>query len=187
MDKEIWRTLDDIFLDESDRWLFENYLSDPSAVLMEMANMRGIDIRTDNRLPFSFYFSTREVVRNAHGIRVKLIWNPSKAPENADGYLELHGNYEYISGSHKYKPTAKELKIARDFFHKYKVFFAAVWEGKVYDGYLQAYFRSELSLKEFLSKFENMTERQYYELNHCSSVKEVEECVRKYKIFNMND
>ena len=56
MDHEIWRALDEIFLDESERWLFENYLSDPSATLMEMANMRGIDVKIENRLPFSFYF-----------------------------------------------------------------------------------------------------------------------------------
>ena len=187
MDHEIWRALDEIFLDESERWLFENYLSDPSATLMEMANMRGIDVRIEDRLPFSFYFSTRENVRNAHGIRVKIIWNPSKAPADADGYMELHGDYEYTSGSHKYKPASKELSIARDFFKKYKVFFSAVWEGKVYDGYLQQYFGGYLSLKEFLSKFENMTEKQYYELNHCNDVAEVEQCVRKYRIFNMND
>lgn len=42
MDHEIWRTLDEIFVDESERWLFETYLSDPSATLMEMANMREV-------------------------------------------------------------------------------------------------------------------------------------------------
>lgn len=175
------------FIDDSERKVFLEYLNDPSMVLMEMANVRGIDTKIENRLSFSFYFSTKTAVHKQHGIRLKIIWNPSKAPADADGYLELHGDYNYIISSHKYKPTAKELNMLREFAHKYKVLFAAVWEDKLYDGDLQDYFKGRISFKELLSKFDNITEKQYYYLNHSKDLKELEETVRKYKIFNMND
>ena len=188
----IWKQMQEIdnedeFIDDSERRVFLEYLKDPSMVLMEMANVRGNDVKLEYRLPFSFYFSTKNAVHSQHGIRAKVVWNPNKAPEGADGYFELHGDYEYTIGSHKYKPTPKEKETARDFFKKYKVLFAAVWESKLYDGDLQDYFKGRINLKELLSKFDNISERQYFDINHCNSLEELEQCVRKYKIFNMND
>lgn len=163
------------------------YLENPSAVLMEMANVRGIDFIHNKNLPFSFYFSTKSAVHKTHGIRLKVIWNPSKAPRDADGYMELHGEYTYISGSKKYKPTSKELSILREFCKKYKVLFAAVWEEKLYDMDLVDYFRGNLQFKELLTKFEEVKEKHYYLINHCKSIEELEKCIRDNKIFNMND
>ena len=190
IESDIWKTLesiDDEFLDDSDKRVFEQYLRKPGSVLLEMANVRGNDVKTDYRLPFSFYFSDHLAVHNVHGIRVKILWNPSKAPADADGYLELHGDYIYISGSHKYKPTEKDLGIARSFFKKYKVLFAAVWENKLDCNALVDYFRGRIQLRELLTLFEDIKERDFYNINHCKSLQELEDCVRKYKIFNMND
>lgn len=178
---------EDEFIDDSERRVFLEYLRDPSMVLMEMSNVVGNDIKIDKKLPFSFYISSRRAVHNQHGIRVKIIWNPSKAPASADGYMELHGNYDYTIGSHKYKPTAKELKIARDFFKRYKVLFAAVWEERVDPQQVYRYFVGDIPFKELLSKFYDVSEEQYYHLNHARDLQELEEIVRKYKIFNMND
>ena len=44
-----------------------------------------------------------------------------------------------------------------------------------------------MSFKEMLSKFYNITEKQYYYINHANSLDELEAVVRKYKIYNMND
>ena len=188
----IWKQMaeidnEDEFIDDSERRVFLEYLNDPSMVLMEMANVTGNDVVVEPRLPFSFYMSSKMAVHGQHGIRVKILWNPSKSPANADGYMELHGDYKYTIGSHKYKPTGKELKIAREFFKKYKVLFAAVWEDKVDQQQLYRYFVGDISFKELLSKFDNTTEKQYYYLNHSKDLKELEETVRKYRIFNMND
>ena len=177
----------DEFLDKADQEVFEWYLTEPSAVLMEMANVRGVDTAVENRLPFSFYFSTKKAVHNRHTIRLKVKWTPNKFPDEADGYFELHGNYDYTIISKKYKPTAKELEIARNFCKKYKVLFAAVWEGILYDGDLQDYFKDRIKLNELLSKFDVEDDMQYYYLNHCKSLQELEACVRKYNIYNMND
>ena len=175
------------FLDKADQEVFEWYMQDPSAVLMEMANVVGNDVVVDKNLPFSFYFSTKSAVHHQHGIRVKVLWNPSKSPDNADGYMELHGDYRYVSGSHKYKPTGKELKILKDFCIKYKPLFSAVWEEKLASNFLQKYFDGRLDFKGLLSKFEHVKEIQYYYLNHCKTLEELEDCVRKYNIYNMND
>lgn len=188
----IWKQIqkidnDDEFIDDSERRVFLEYLNDPSMILMEMANVRGIDTKIENRLPFSFFFTNKRAVHNQHGIRLKILWNPSKNPKDADGYIELHGNYEYVSGSHKYKPTKDELRILREFVKKYKVLFSAVWEEKLYDGDLQDFFKGRISIKELLSKFDDISEKNYYTLNHCNSLEELEQCIRKYKIFNMND
>lgn len=106
------------FLCEEDKLLFEDYLRDPSIVLMEMSNVVGNDVVLEKRLPFSFYFSNKIAVHQRHSIRVKVIWNPSKTPEYADGYIELHGDYKYVVGSHKYKPSEDEKRILRDFCKK---------------------------------------------------------------------
>ena len=178
---------DEDFLDSADRKLFEIYLKDPSMVLMEMANVVGNDVVLEKRLPFSFYFSTKDAVHAQHGIRLKILWNPSKSPEYADGYIEMHGDYKYIPGSHKYQPVGKELFILRTFCKKYKVIFSAVWENKLASNYVQKYFDGRLQFNELLTKFESVTEKQYYLINHCKNLEELEQCVRKNKIFNMND
>ena len=178
----------DEFLDKADQEVFEWYMRDPSAILMEMANVVGNYVKTESfRLPFSFHFCDKNAVHQQHGIRVKVIWNPSKAPSSADGYFELHGDYDYISGSHKYRPSADELKLARKFFKKYKVLFAAAWEEVLDAKPIQDYFEGKIKLNELLSKFDIEDDMQYYYLNHCKSLEELEVCVRKYNIYNMND
>lgn len=188
----IWKKMQEIdnedeFIDDSERRVFLEYLNDPTRVLMEMANVRGNDTKIEKNLPFSFFFTNKDAVHNQHGIRLKILWNPSKNPTDADGYIELHGNYDYTVGSHKYKPNGKEMYVLKNFAHKYKVLFSAVWEEKLYDGDLQDYFKGRMSFKELLSKFDGITEKQYYYLNHANNLQELEETVRKYKIFNMND
>lgn len=182
------------FLDEVDLKIFEHYLGHPEDVLMEMANVRGRDVKTVLGLPFSFFFSDKHAVHSSHGVGVKLLWNPSRAPHEADGYMELHGNYDYIQAS-KTKPSAKELDTARSFFRKYKVLFAAVWEGCLDSADVQNYFRGDLRFKELLGSFwwDNLSgsARVRYlhqaRITHCQSLEDLERLVRKYKMFNMKD
>lgn len=175
------------FLNEDDKHIFEEYLKNPNMILMEMSNVLGNEVKVEPKLPFSFYFSTKKAVHDRHGIRAKILWNPSKAPAYADGYIDLHGNYEYIIGFHKYKPTSKELIIAKNFFKKYKVLFAAVWEEIVDQSYVERYFNGDYNIKQLLSKFNIEDEQKYFKLNHCNNIEEVEQIVRKYNMFNMND
>lgn len=178
------------FIDDIDKELFLEYLNDPSAVLLEMANFVGDSIVVD-KVPFSFFISDKSVARGKHAIRAKIIWNSSKAPHDADGYLMLHGDYEYVSGSHKYKPTTKELQIARNFFKKYKVLFAAVWEQVLDAEPLQDYMKGYITFSKLVAKLDiepdNPESLKYYYASRCKSAEELEAIVREHNLFNMND
>lgn len=180
---------DNEFLDDADRRVFECYMSDPSAVLMEMACVRGIDARP-KQLPFSFYFSNKSAVHNQHGIRVKIQWNGTKIKsKNADGYFEIHGSYpyEYVEGSHKYKPTEKEKDLAREFIRKNKVLFAAVWEEVVDENDVRKYFEGEISWRGLMKRFDTESSDWNFYIQTTDNVKELEQLVREENMFNMND
>lgn len=164
----------------------QQYAKQEDSLLFEMANLRGNDIKLHKRIPFSLFISNKEVVHNAHAIRVKVLWNPARMTATPDGQLELHGNYDYTVYSHKYKPTNKELEVLRNFCQKYKVIFAGIWECKLDPNDFIDYLENGKSLKELLTCFD-LYGKDYYNVNHCNSVEELEQCVRQYSIFNMND
>lgn len=189
----VWKQLNNLqesgsFISEEDFEDFKEYLYNPSKILMEMANAVGNNVRREKNLPFSFFFSSKKAVRGAHGIRVKILWNPSKAPADADGFLELHGDYEYIPGSHKYEPNAKELSIARKFFKKYKVLFSAVWEDVLYDpSQLVMYFYGKISWKELMKQFDTGKSDWNFYISTAENLQELEGMVKEENMFNMND
>lgn len=189
----VWKQLNNLqesgsFISEEDFEDFKEYLYSPSKILMEMANAVGNNVKREKNLPFSFFFSSKKAVRGTHGIRVKVLWNPSKAPADADGFLELHGDYEYIPGSHKYEPNAKELSFARKFFKKYKVLFSAVWEDVLYDpSQLVMYFYGKISWKELMKQFDTGNSDCNFYIQTTDNIKELEQLVREENMFNMND
>lgn len=174
------------FCDEEDKLTFLDYLSTPDMTLMEMANMRGNDVKLHKQLPFSLFISNKKTVHNSHAIRVKVLWNPNKMTSTPDGQLELHGNYNYEKYAHKYEPTSKELNELINYCKKYKVFLSAIWECVLDANDFIDYQRGTIGFKELLSYFD-LGERNYYDVNHCESIEELEGVVRKNKIFNMND
>lgn len=190
--KTIWESShmsDDEFLDDADRRVFECYMNDPSAVLMEMACVRGIDARP-KQLPFSFYFSDKTEVHNQHGIRVKVQWNSTRIKsKDADGYFVIHGSYpyEYVEGSHKYKPSEKEKNLAREFIRKNKVLLSAVWEEVVDENDVRKYFEGDISWKELMSRFDTGNSDWNFYIKTTDGTKELEQLVREENMFNMND
>ena len=155
-------------------------------ILWEMANARGIRVKIDD-INFSFHFLTKSEMR--HAIRVKITWNREKISNgNFDGYIEAHGDYRYYQSSKsKSHPSKKEVDRARMFVRKYKVLFAAVWEKKLDQNAVLGYFEGAYNFKQLVSQFEGITEKQFYIINHCNSLTELEKVVRENKIFNMND
>lgn len=191
--QEIFEDLNSIkdeFIDESDQDVFAYYLSEPSAVLMEMAVVRGIDARP-KQLPFSFYFSEKSVTHKRHGIRVKVAWNPTRMKsKDADGYFIISGGafpYEWVPGSHKYKPTIKEKKLASEFIKKHKVLFAAVWEEVLDEVDLQHYFEGTLSWKDLLKCFHTEDIEGDLLIQASRDLSDLERTVREENLFNMND
>lgn len=154
-----------------------------SDILLEMANIRGKDVRIED-IDFSLFFSRKY---SNHGCRVRICWNKEKMT-NDTGNMEAHGEYKYYQdASCKYKPDAVDISTARYFVKKYKVLFAAVWEEKLDPNDLIDYFRGRLSWKELIECFTNIDSAKYIALQACNDRKELEKCVRELNIFNMND
>lgn len=186
----LWEDLNQIekeeFGDKINYKDFQSYMNNEDGVLFEMANLRGNDIKLHHRIPFSLYISSKKAVHDAHGIRVKVLWNPSKMTDSPDGQLELHGDYKYTRFSHKYSANEKEKALLREYCRKYKVFFAAIWEGILDASDFVHYQEGLISFKELLTTFD-LKGRDYYNVNHCTNLEDLERCVRENKIYNMND
>ena len=152
--------------------------------LMEMANIYGKNVKIEP-INFSFYFSDKTECN--HGIRVKIKWNNQKIMD-LDGYMELHGDYEYVSSpSSCYQPSSKEIKLAQKFFKKYKVLFAAVWEKYLEPYYVQEYLRGNIDLVDVIDGLDNLDPQHYMRLLSVTKIYELEQLVRDWNIFNMND
>lgn len=152
--------------------------------ILEMSNVRGSRIRVyPGAQPFSFYFS--EKVDN-HGIRVKPVFNPDKVHISEAGTLKLCDDWQYISGKNEGHISEKDVRKMKDFFKKYKVLFAAVWEGELQEGDLVDYFQGVISFDTLVESLECYL--QYSEeLSECINVSDLEQVVRQFNIFNMND
>ena len=146
--------------------------------LLEMANVLGDFVKTD-RISFSFYFSDKYGMQ--HGIHVKIKWNGHKFTKPEDGYMELHGTYAYVPTPGSKKVSNRDINLARSFFKKYKVLFAAVWEGVVDQMHLQQYFLGNITLQDLIDQFDPVIEHDF------SSVESLEAYVRKNNLYNLND
>lgn len=155
-----------------------------SESLLEMANIRGKDVKTD-KLSFSFYFSRKD--GNSHGIRVKLLFNPNTMRQDVDGYMELHGNYEFILSPNHKNISNKLINEARVFFKKYKVLFAGVWENALDSVDVEDYFKGRVTLKDVIQPVIEENNKILDVLYNIHTIAEFEHAVRKYKLFNMND
>ena len=156
-------------------------------MLLEMSNVHGKRVKIDD-IDFSFYFSSKYAVSDRHGIRVKICWNREKLSHSLiDGYMELHGEYEYVSAKHpNMSPSKYDIMTARYFFKRYKVLFAAVWEGVLYEDELVQYLIGKTNLHDLISTFDIPSD-DYEIIKNATSLKDLEKLVRHYNIFNMND
>ena len=165
--------------------LFENLqLLKEEKPLLEMANLVGKTVKTD-KINFSFYFSDKFGV--THGIRVKVVWNENKMQSDNNGYLELHGDYNYINSPGSKKLSEKEINNAREFFKKYKVLFAAGWECEIDLNWIVDYFRQKCTFNELLDAFDDLSDEHNKFIHQAKDIADLEKIVRQYNIFNMND
>ena len=153
-------------------------------MLTEMANLRGKDVKVDD-IDFSFYFSKKN---SNHGIRLKVLWNRERMSGNDDGYMEMHGDYKYVRApGSKYKPSGWEINGLRYFCKKWKPLFAAVWEQKLDETDVRKYFEGQLTFQELMETFEGIKKEHYSIVKKCNNARQLEEAVRKYSIYSMND
>lgn len=153
--------------------------------LMEMATVRGNYVKTDS-INFSFYFSDKTECN--HAIRAKIKWNPNKVSGSLDGYVELHGDYSYVqSPSSDAHPSSKDIKMMQQFFYKYKVLFAAVWEMKLEPDDVVDYFLGRIDLTSLIDKFEDIDPQHMMILWRAKNINDLKRLVYEWDIFNMND
>ena len=147
-----------------------------------MANLRGKDVKIED-IDFSIFFSRK--IPN-HGCRVKICWNRNMMTDEV-GFIEAHGDYKYIQTTSFKRPSNYDIEEARYFIKKYKVLFAAVWEEKLDPNDVIFYFSGIYSWQKLMTCFQNVSEQDFERLRICYNRKDLEDCVRKYHIFNMND
>lgn len=151
--------------------------------LCEMSTIRGKYAKVED-LDFSFYFSARNP---RHVIRAKIRWDRDKLGNTFDGIMELHGDYKYNPSPNSKKIPQYDIDTARYFFKRYKVLFAAVWEMKLDENLVIEYLKGQIKLSELILQFENIPQSDIDKMSRCSTITELNKCVRENKIFNMND
>ncbi len=175
-----------------------------SLCLLNRISAKKVKLET---IDFSFYYATKiemqyrikiEIARNLgrrknthvcksmqYGIRVEIAWNPLKMTQLDT--LELHGKYVYnIRNPRKQNNVNAELlNKAREFFKKYKVLFAAVWECVLEPNILAFYLYQYINFKELLSEF-TLNENELSLIENADNLSDLEAIVREHKIFNIN-
>ena len=78
------------------------------------------------------------------------------------------------------------VKSAKEFFRKYKVLFAGVWEGVLIEENVTGYIKNRASLQDIIEE-SYLTEEQQCILDDVKTIHEFERLVRQHQMFNMND
>ena len=166
----------------------------PREILFEMAGIRGKTVKNPARLPFSFYFSTKDAVESKdvqHGLRVKPVFNPESIKLSELGTLKLHGDWQYIPGPNDTNIKSKYIKEMKDFFKKYKILFAAVWEHALPHDIVEDYFRGHATFEDILPEFEfydtykNLINS--FNGHGIKTFEDIHDFVVKYNLFNTWD
>lgn len=150
-----------------------------------MSNIVGKFAKIEGPLPFSFYFGTKEAfgTENTHGIRVKIYPNRERYQPDNISELELHGQYMLHNTANI---NTDVVKCAKEFFRKYKVLFAGVWEKVLIEENITGYIKNRASLQDIIEE-SYLTEEQQRILDHVKTIDEFERLVRQHQMFNMND
>ena len=154
-----------------------------------MSNIRGEDIAVPHKQSFSFYYGSKKQMNDgniAHGIRVKVVKNPSKIIKQQFSVLEIHGDYKFHQNPEADRLNGKQITQIREFFRDYKALFSAVWEEELDENDLRDFFIGVKSFED-LMKCLDFYEEYKQELDKIDTVEDLELLVRRNSIFNMND
>jgi len=154
--------------------------------LFEMANIRGKSVKVPHKLPFSFYFSSKDCVEGKslfHGIRVKPVLNSENVSISMAGDLKLCDDWEFIPPDGE-KVDSKLKKQIIEFFRTYKILFAAVWEKVLPPDALYDYFRGTIDFQELKEEFDFYDEFSN-ELNDIHDLNCLTDFIRTNNLFNL--
>ena len=160
----------------------KRYIKADNQDILCMANIRGKRVKEPHKLNFSFYFSGKN---SSHGIRVKPIFNPDKMMINKAGNLELHSDWTYTPGEDDTHISSSDIREMKEFFRKYLILFAAVWDLQLPDTTVQDYFEGECTLNELIQDLEFYSDYAD-ELDEIESVEELEEFCSENELVNLH-
>ena len=148
-----------------------------------MSNIRGDNVVVPNKLPFSFYFSSK--YGNTHDIRVKPVFNPTRIIKNNLGTLQLHGNWDYTPSKSDRRVSESDISNMKAFFRMYFVIFSEVWDLHLSEDIVQDYFRGLADLSDVI---QDLDFYGYYsdELDKITTIQELEDCLIRNNLVNMH-
>lgn len=140
----------------------------------------GKYVNVSHKLDFSFYFSGN--VRKGRDIRVLPVFNSERLVRDKTGTLRLCGDWEFTPGIDDQNVSADKIESMKAFFKKYLVLFCLVWDIMLSEFPVQRYFEGKLGLPELIKDIEFYCE----DMEHISSIKELEEYCRKEQSVNFH-
>lgn len=149
--------------------------------LFEMSNVVGNKVKVVNKLPFSFYFSPKD---SNHGVRIKIVFNPSRVNEGDFGFIKLCDDWGYEPGNNKHV-SENILTEARNFFRHFLVLFCLSWEDKVNTEDVRDYFLGRISLHELITEM-YFYEEYSNELDKITTIAELEDWCRNNNIVSID-
>lgn len=148
-----------------------------------LSSVRGNDICVPHKMPFSFYFSQKEFTME---FNVKPLFNLDKIIPMEFGTLKMYDDWEYIPGPNDKDVSEEQINEMKNFFKKFKILFAGVWEVEIPENALSDYLRG-------YSNFQGLLKECYFyddykiEMDSIETIEEFEQFIRDNNIFNMWD
>lgn len=165
------------------RYIKNDYYSEELDDITCMSNVLGEDVVHPGKLPFSFYYSTREGV--PHSIRVKPIFDDSKMSIKRAGNLKLSDDWKYTPETGKKHIDHSAVRYMKEFFKDNIVLFCLVWDMQVNEPLLGKYLDGRLTLNEFIQKID-FYEDYKKDLDAITSVHELEDFCRSHHLVNFH-
>lgn len=165
------------------RYIRSDEYSEEYDDIMCMSNVLGDDVVHPGKLPFSFYYSTREGV--PHSIRVKPIFNDSKMSVSRAGNLKLTDDWEYTPEAGRTHIGHSEIRYMKKFFKDNIVLFCLVWDLQVNEPLLGKYLDGRISLQDFIQKVDFYQDYKA-DLDNISTVKALEDFCRSHNLVNFH-
>lgn len=149
--------------------------------IMCMSDIRGNRIKVEPDVNFSIYYSSRNT---SHGPRVKILFDPTRVDITMLSNLQLCGDWKFTPNKSIGKVKSKQIKLVKQFFHKYLILFLLCWDHHLRDEALvRDYLECDITLKEFISNL-NFYDEYSDILDDVETIQELEDVCRKYNLTN---
>jgi len=120
-------------------------------VLLEMSNMRGIQVKIES-INFSFFFSNKDAVK--HSMRAKICFDKQKLKASTSSNLKLCDDWEFEKNTDAGNISQSQINDVISFFKKYASIFTAAWESIIEMDVLEDYLKGRIMLQTVVAEME---------------------------------